>query len=219
MPRTRAVGLPDTASQENTGLRTAYIVEEALPGGFLEQLDVLRKKLPLDLSRPTCPRRFLSEWEGNPDDPRERHKENGWVSHGIDTAMKGWGLEEEVRVMPWFRFLEYSPFHQGMSKHTDGSNVHPITGQYSVATMLIYLSTCPENTSGTTLFVKGRKLTKREKRKGLPAFEDTVLESFPCKRNTALIFPHSWLHRGDPVGPVSKIALRCELLLGDLGTR
>ena len=223
-------------------LHTAYHVINALPSDFLERLDFLRPNIPLDLSRPTCPRRFLSEWEGNPGDP-ERHHENGWVTLGINQAVQSWNLDVDLETMPWFRFLEYPPGHVGMPPHVDGCNKHPHTDMQSVATMLIYLSdSCTEIDgetigskgdddegdgsgcqssfkSGTTLYIT-RKLTKKEKREkkekrkqgGESKSQQQVLESFPCKRNTAIIFPHQWLHAGNPVGENHKIALRCELL-------
>lgn len=40
-------------------LNMAYHVANALPGAFLRQLDALRLRVPLDNSRPTCPRRFF----------------------------------------------------------------------------------------------------------------------------------------------------------------
>lgn len=199
-------------------LNTAYHIVDALPTDFLHRLDTLRPSIPLDLSRPTCPRRFLSEWEGNPGDPK-RHRENGWVTLGINQAIKSWKLDVGLEAMPWFRFLEYPPKHDGMPPHTDGSNTHPYTETHSVATMLIYLSDCSTDEQvgdgdgdggGTTLYIQ-RKLTKKEKKIGEMKSQQ-VLESFPCKRNTAIIFPHQWLHAGDPVGENHKIAFRCELL-------
>mgnify|MGYP001173569339 CR=1 FL=1 len=209
MPVTATVSTKIKSEQ----LQTAYHITNALPEEFLACIDALRLQIPLDLSRPTCPRRFLSEWEGNPGDP-ERHKENGWVSEGINNAISTWKLQ--LKCMPWFRFLEYEPKHIGMPQHRDGSNVHPHTGQRSVATMLIYLSDCvvgvgDETGSGTTLYIPTKPLTKKEKRQGRLKSKASVLASFPCKRNTALLFPHQWLHAGDPVGNNSKIALRCEL--------
>ena len=219
-----------TESKAPDQLHAAYHITNALDVLFLARLSALRTKIPLDLSRPTCPRRFLSEWEGNPGDP-ERHRENGWVSEGINQAVASWGLE--MSCMPWFRFLEYQPHHPGMPQHVDGRNIHPHTGQKSVATMLIYMSDCEANVSeietgsgsdsgsssssgsgsGTTLFIAQKKsLTKKEKRAGMKKPPASILASFPCKRNTALIFPHQWLHAGDPVGNNPKIALRCELI-------
>ena len=109
-----------------------------------------------------------------------------------------------------------------MPKHADGSNKHPYTGKPSVATMLIYLSDAngTKHTqvgrkavgAGTTLYVKHER-SKKQKKQGVVR-RDAILESIPCKRNTALIFPHQWLHAGDAVGAHPKIAFRCELLFG-----
>ena len=208
-------------------LHTAYHITDCLPQEFLERLDKLRPTIPVDLSRPTCPRRFLSEWEGNPGDP-QRHREDGWVSAGINKAIQSWFrfLPEKLETMPWFRFLEYPEKHPGMPKHTDGSNKHPYTSDQSVATMLIYLSDSSGSKGvegvegkqveqedvggGTTLYVK-HQVSKKERRQGVVR-RDLVLESIPCVRNSAIIFPHQWLHAGDAVGMHPKIALRCELL-------
>jgi len=176
----------------------------------LAKLQELRLQIPLDITRKTCPRRFLTEKQQVDDNTKPQHHEDGWVGALIDSAVLGWNLTHRLRSLPWYRFLEYSEGGY-MNKHTDGSNLHPETMQRSVATMMIYLSTC--STGGeTTLY---RKCKKRRKHKGKRndelSDEPDVIERIRPVWNTALIFPHGWQHSGDHVEKESKIALRVDL--------
>mmetsp|Transcript_44581 Transcript_44581/g.93563 ORF Transcript_44581/g.93563 Transcript_44581/m.93563 type:complete len:249 (+) Transcript_44581:212-958(+) len=204
----------------------AFHITNAFRESDLQKLDNLRQKIPLDVSRPTCPRRFLTEkhlldeeGDGNDDDDdRRQHMEDGWVGALIDDTIQGdWDLP--FRCLPWYRYLEYTEPGGHMAKHSDGSNVHPKTGARSVATMMIYLSTC--RTGGeTTLYRKKERGKKKTKHRGLLAqtaqtddadSNANILESIRPTYNTVLIFPHSWQHSGDPVIEDPKIALRVDL--------
>ena len=125
-----------------------------------------------------------------------------------------------------------------MIQHQDGFSVHPIHGTTSVATMLIYLSTCHEG-GETAIYqtpkkrIKTRKkkkkrLTKQQRKDGKTSATQVeeqhetkvakevpqLVEAVPAILNTALIFPHPWLHAGLPVvAKHPKICLRVDLCL------
>lgn len=213
-------------NNDSSRLVCAYHIEQALSEQDLLRLDELRHRIPLDVSRPTCPRRFVSEkhlftiQDNNDMDKnttKTMHKEDGWIGRLIDANLARWNVLGHTRgkyfqSLPWFRFLEYSEGGQ-MAIHTDGSNHHPKTGERSVATMMIYLSTC-DNGGETTLY---HKIVDSSIQKGSDKrnsnFVTVPLEHIPPTRNTVLIFPHSWQHSGDPVRSASqpKIALRIDL--------
>lgn len=199
----------------------AYHIEHAMSETDLLALENLRSRIPLDLSRPTCPRRFISEKHvycnsgavtSDDASTKSMHKEDGWVGRLIDANLERWNLlgskGKHFQSLPWFRFLEYSK-GGNMAIHSDGSNVHPGTGERSVATMMIYLSTCDKG-GETTLYHK-------VKTDGNPSskYHLVPLEHIAPTRNTVLIFPHSWQHSGDPINSEStqKIALRIDLCL------
>ena len=205
-------------------LPVAFHVTNALPEEFLRQLDELRSSVPIDNSRPTCPRRFFQEWANN-DDPGNadatwgtvaHHYENGWVTRGLAACLKVWmnvaGEDflggRTLAPLPWFRFLEYGSGGR-MDRHTDGSNAHPADpGSRSVATMLVYLSTCSDGGGGTSLH---RKLAKKNGAPSLNTDCDDLIEVVVPSRNSVLIFPHAWPHAGCEVKEDPKIALRAEL--------
>ena len=123
-----------------------------------------------------------------------------------------------------------------MAKHSDGSNEHPNRpGVRSVATMLIYLSTCADGGGATVLH---RRPVKRKKNKNKRRDEggeqvkvgeskknhvghhvndgaSGVIEAVTPTRNTVLIFPHAWPHEGREVRQHAKVALRAELFLAE----
>ena len=200
----------DSASKKKSdnrpSLTCAYHIEDAFSLDDLEKLNELRHRIPLDVSRPTCPRRFLTEKPIHIDDEnsRKQHREDGWVGALIDKTIDSWKLQQHsFQSLPWYRFLEYTEPGGHMDKHSDGSNLHPNTGAKSVATMLIYLSTC-QSGGETTLYC-------RKKTKG--ATEDRVLERIRPLYNSVLIFPHAWQHSGDAVQTDPKIVLRVDLAL------
>lgn len=172
-------------------LPCAFHVVNAFDVADLEKLDALRRRIPLDKSRPTCPRRFLTEKK---DAHGNQHQEDGWVGEMIDRTVASWALPYPFASLPWYRYLEYTEPGGHMDKHTDGSNLHPDTGARSVATMLLYFTTC---TAGgeTTLYRK----------------DGSIVESVRPAANTVLIFPHPWQHSGDPVLEDPKICLRVDL--------
>ena len=186
----------------------AYHVTNCFPESHLRELDALRERMPVDTTRPTCPRRFLSEHSLGDTEGPPQHFEDGWVGQRIDEGLRHWGLGD-MQCLPWFRFLEYSE-GGGMAKHSDGDNEHPVTGKRSEATMLIYLSTCDKGGGETALF---RKLSKREKyeAKKRGVAPETLVERVGIAWNTALIFPHAWQHEGCPVLSQPKIAMRCQV--------
>jgi hypothetical protein len=204
-------------------LHCAFHIEDALSDSDLLQLDELRHRIPLDLSRPTCPRRFLSEKHlylvGDTDaaTAKPMHKEDGWVGRLVDANLARWDLlghrGKNFQSLPWFRFLEYSEGGH-MAIHTDGTNLHPGTGARSVATMMIYLSTCDEG-GETTLYHKVEDPTITKGNKQGSKHTTVPLEHVAPIRNTVLIFPHSWQHSGDRVQNAAqpKIALRVDLCL------
>jgi 2OG-Fe(II) oxygenase superfamily len=212
-------------SNISSRLVCAYHIEQALSEQDLLLLDELRHRIPLDLSRPTCPRRFVSEKhlfviqdENDIEDTTTKptHKEDGWIGRLIDDNLARWNVLGHTRgqyfqSLPWFRFLEYSEGGQ-MAIHTDGSNYHPRTGERSVATMMIYLSTCDDG-GETTLYHKVVDTSIKGSDKHNTNFVTVPLEHIAPTRNTVLIFPHSWQHSGDPVRSASqpKIALRVDL--------
>lgn len=53
----------DPASRTSDTLDCAFHITHALRAADLARLEVLRRSLPLDRSRPTCPRRFVTEKE------------------------------------------------------------------------------------------------------------------------------------------------------------
>lgn len=232
------VSSSSSSSSSSSALHCAFHIQDALSDNDLLQLDELRLRIPLDLSRPTCPRRFLSEKHlylddedtditdnvGNgTDTAKPMHREDGWVGRLVDATLDRWDLlgyrDKIFQSLPWFRFLEYSE-GGNMAIHTDGTNVHPATGARSVATMMIYLSTCDEG-GETTLYHKKVKedctsIIQGKTKQGSNKHTTTVpLESIPPIRNTVLIFPHSWQHSGDQVQNAAKpkIALRIDLCL------
>ena len=201
--------------KENGVFPFALHIENAFSKHDLEKLDDLRLRIPLDVSRPTCPRRFLTEKPVDPDDKSvlQQHRENGWVGQLIDAALESWKLPFPMVSLPWYRFLEYTEPGGHMKRHSDGSNLHPGTRTRSVATMLIYLSTC--RTGGETTLYRSKKCKKsRQKSRPQPEEvedEEDVIESIKPMHNTVLIFPHNWPHSGDPVVEDTKIALRVDL--------
>jgi hypothetical protein len=212
-------------------LPCAFHITNAFSPHALEKLDALRLRIPLDVSRPTCPRRFLTEKRqedcciDDTENNNRQHQEDGWVGALIDSTLLTWNLththsNHSLRSLPWFRFLEYS---QGgyMDKHTDGSNLHPDTGERSVATMMLYLSTCTVG-GETTLYHKkksrpscSKKMRKQQKEE---TKESIVMERIQPIRNTVLIFPHSWQHSGGSVFEDPKIALRVDLAWAETQT-
>ena len=186
----------------------AYHITNAFSQTDLDKLNELRQRIPLDVSRPTCPRRFLTEkTEIDEQDANRQHREDGWVGALIDATVDSWNLPHAFASLPWYRFLEYTEPGGHMAKHTDGSNTHQ--GSKSVATMLLYLSTCREG-GETTLY---RKRPKKSGGKKKDTTDDEILESIRPVYNTVLIFPHAWPHSGDPVVSDPKIALRVDLTL------
>jgi hypothetical protein len=136
-----------TSTNKNNSLSCAYHISNAFEEADLDKLNALRLKIPHDLSRPTCPRRFLTEKQ----DASHQFQQDGWVGRLIDETVASWKLDDSFCCLPWYRFLEYNSGGH-MDKHTDGSNVHPETNARSVATMLIYLSTCRSG-GATTLYL------------------------------------------------------------------
>ena len=218
--------LPGFAMDGVDPLTCAYIVDNAFLDNTMEALNQLRLRLPLDLKRPTCARRFFKEWAGHPTE-MERHTENGWVGTALEEIFAS--LHLPFRVMPWFRFLEYTSGGL-MAKHTDGSNTHVVDGKEvrSTHTMLLYLQNCTDG--GETAV-----WTKREKKKtgklqpssvagnrrmkfsrGVLGHTDSnagVLERVKCIKNRLLVFPHSCPHEGCLVRLQQKICLRAELYI------
>lgn len=204
-----------------SSLSCAYHITNAFSDDDLQLLQQLRQRLPLDVSRPTCPRRFVTEKQQQQDGTTTTTIEDGWIGQLIDrTIAISWKLP--FQSLPWFRFLEYTKTGSHMDRHTDGSNVHPVSGERSIATMLIYLSTCYDGGGATTLYVKKKqKKNKQKNNKGVndrtaPVVSETapppqVVEHVIPAYNTALIFPHTWPHSGDPVLDDHKICLRVDL--------
>jgi hypothetical protein len=191
-------------------LPCAYHITDAFCASDLAKLETLRQKIPLDVSRPTCPRRFLTE-KKDTNGQHEQHQEDGWVGALIDSAVASWKLP--LHSLPWYRYLEYTEPGGHMDKHTDGSNLHPTTGARSVATMLLYLSTCSEG-GETTLYRKVKK-GKQQQQQQQQQQNNGIVESIRPVYNTVLIFPHGWQHSGDPVIIDPKIALRVDLAWKD----
>ena len=232
-PIVRTIPVPDTASANSAGhhkplpLSRAYHITHAFVKEDLERLNRLRHSIPLDLSRPTCPRRFLTEkpllrsYDGDNNSADEDnlpprptvHREDGWVGALIDRTVASWGLplphNQRLVSLPWYRYLEYTEPGGHMDRHTDGSNVHPNTGARSVATMLIYLSTCREGGETTLYHRQGKKIQIKQRHSD----NSDIVERIRPVYNTALIFPHAWPHSGDPIVEDAKIALRVDLAL------
>lgn len=194
-----------------------HITKDAFTFNDLAKLESLRSKVPLDLSRPTCPRRFITEKETK-NDAEQQYQEDGWIRILLNkTIQERWNLP--FQCLPWYRFLEYTSEGGCMAKHSDGTNTYK--GMQSVATMLLYLSTC-DSGGETTLYKKKKKKTKREKKNrnlqlpcnGLNHDDGSgnILESIRPVYNTVLIFPHGWQHSGDNVeAKHPKIVLRVDL--------
>ena len=156
----------------------------------------------------------------------QRHYCDGWVTSALNGHLLKWmegshcdtsGLRNHsssdvsnvvetsgtLASMPWYRFLEYGK-DGSMDVHTDGSNTHPLLGVRSVATCLVYLSTCRDGGGATALYRKVRKGKGRRK-------ELELIESVTPRRNSVLIFPHECQHEGLAVREDPKIVLRAEL--------
>ena len=110
-PVVRAILNPARAAPTAaTDLDTAFIVTDAFPDGFLRDLEALRARIPLDASRPTCPRRFLQEWlppgvaseKVIAGSSKPRHYEDGWATAGIDRGLAVWAEQ----VASAARFVE-----------------------------------------------------------------------------------------------------------------
>mmetsp|Transcript_5015 Transcript_5015/g.12478 ORF Transcript_5015/g.12478 Transcript_5015/m.12478 type:complete len:669 (-) Transcript_5015:75-2081(-) len=209
----------DETDNNDANLLVAFHIQNAFSETDLKKLNDLRLRIPLDLSRPTCPRRFVTEKEygGDNDNVCSHPRENGWIGEFLNAAVQSWNLPDpSLQCLPWYRFLEYTKGEQQhvMAKHTDGTNVHPATGARSIATMLIYLSTCNDGGGATTLYRRRQHKTKgRQKSKATTEQEanNDVIESISPTYNTALIFPHNWPHSGEAIVQDPKIALRVDL--------
>eukprot|EP00547_Thalassionema_nitzschioides_P006119 CAMPEP_0194214266 /NCGR_PEP_ID=MMETSP0156-20130528/15456_1 /TAXON_ID=33649 /ORGANISM="Thalassionema nitzschioides, Strain L26-B" /LENGTH=233 /DNA_ID=CAMNT_0038942495 /DNA_START=61 /DNA_END=762 /DNA_ORIENTATION=+ len=190
-----------------------HITKGAFLQHDLDKLESLRNKLPLDLSRPTCPRRFVTEKMNA--EQLHQHQEDGWIGTLLNkTIQERWNLP--FQCLPWYRFLEYKTAGGCMTKHSDGTNTHE--NVRSVATMLLYLSTC--GSGGETTLYKRKNKEKRKKNRdihckhadGYNEETDDILESIRPMYNTVLIFPHGWQHSGDTVTANNpKIVLRVDL--------
>ena len=235
----------------------AYHVKHAFQSSDLNKLNQLRLDIDLDLSRPTCPRRYFTELPKHTNSSNANSTESTnlnqnihiqqytvpqpFVGQMIDTALKDWGLGH-LQAIPKYRFLEYNE-GGNMQPHQDGFSLHPVEGITSVATMLIYLSSCTKG-GATALYekpIKKRKkkkkrLTKKQRKEmersisqpqqeqkdkekdidiekeGTQVLEPKLIEAIQPVYNTALIFPHPWLHAGLPVvAGQPKICLRVDL--------
>jgi hypothetical protein len=223
----------------------AYNIVNAFPTTILDKLNQLRHDIPLDHSRPTCPRRYFTELPSveaeqdvhgeQPTTHIQQYRINDpWVGKSIDLALQTWGLGH-LKSLPKFRFLEYGEGGH-MIQHQDGFSVHPTHGTTSVATMLIYLSTCHEGgqtaiyqTPKKRIKKKKKRLTKQQRKDGKTNATQVMeqpetkvvakevpqlVEAVPAILNSALIFPHPWLHAGLPVvAKHPKICLRVDLCL------
>jgi len=206
-----------TAAAPPPLLDCAFHITDAFSEADLVRLEALRQSLPLDRSRPTCPRRFVTEKDYTNECCDNHHNiqqhqtqqwQDGWIGALVDRAVASWNLfgdsadisdnnrappaSAQLQSLPWYRFLEYScsstttstatsssssagdgdddgaqepPLvHHSMDRHTDGSNVHPATGARSVATMLLYLSTCRAG-GETTLYYPTTTAAKKKKKR------------------------------------------------------
>ena len=95
------------------------------------------------------------------------------------------------------RFIDYDANSGGyIRSHVDGARVCPERGETTNASMLLYLTTTPEDDGGTTDFLE----TVED--------EDSVVFSVRPKRGSIVVFPHDAAHVGRCVGRAAKIVLR-----------
>ena len=100
------------------------------------------------------------------------------------------------------RFIDYDVAGGFILPHTDGTRVDDATGRVTNCSMLLYLTTIPEDEGGETDFLSDVK------------DEDSVVFSVRPERGSLLLFPHDVPHVGRAVSAsYPKILLRGDVVV------
>lgn len=159
------------------GEHTGYVLDEALAPRFMSALESVRTSLPIDSEKKktAAARRFFCA---------EDNSGLEWVRTGIVRAVRegldlGCDVDAEdddtkvemdcvqhnnnVRVLPWMRFLEYTEPNGSLGPHTDALIRCKLTNEWSTHTLLVFCSDC-EVGGETTLLPEDPKATRRRER-------------------------------------------------------
>ena len=157
-------------------------VERAFDESFCAMLDDARDAAPVSLTSGMmlANRRFVRD---------------GALARAVADAMpRALGVEWVSADM---RFIDYDGGSGGFIRsHVDGVGVCPERGETTNASMLLYLTTTPEDDGGTTDFLESVE------------DEDSVVYSVRPRRGAVVVFPHDAAHVGRCVGRAGKIVLR-----------
>jgi len=160
------------------GEHTGHVLDGALADDYMTSLDAVRNALPIDTEkkRTAAARRFLCATDGLE-----------WIRAGIVRAiLDGLGSagqagegegeeddgtttttmlsEDDVRILPWMRFLEYSAPGSGLGPHTDALIRCKDTGDWSTHTLLVFCSDCDAGGETTLLSSEDPKMMRRRAR-------------------------------------------------------
>jgi hypothetical protein len=164
--------------------------ERAFDEAFCGMLDAAREDAPVSLASGNmlANRRFVRDEV---------------LAKTLEDAMpKEAGVE---RVISDLRFIDYDCAGGFILPHVDGVRVDAESGCVSNASMLLYLSTVPEDEGGETEFLKSVQDGDDE---------SSVLFSVRPRRGAMLVFPHDTPHVGRAVGSAyPKILLRGDLVV------
>jgi hypothetical protein len=159
-------------------------VEDAFDEAFCAMLDAAREAAPVSLTSGMmlANRRFVRD---------------GALARAVHRATPpALGVEW---VSADLRFIDYDGNSGGYIRaHVDGTGVCPERGEATNASMLLYMSSTPEDDGGTTDFLE----TVED--------EDSVVFSVRPKRGSIVVFPHDAAHVGRCVGRAAKILLRMD---------
>lgn len=197
----------------------AWIIDDGFSQGFLDRVQIIRQKLPLDTKRPTVKRRFFTTATEYPSLREELQQVvEQAISFGqttvslnnspIDTRPKNEAaLHWKVHVLAYMRFLEYDEQHMRLDPHTDGNKLCDDTGRRSTHTLLLYLRDCHQG--GETVLYHHSPMKSTSKTNQVPSL--SVVEMVQPRLGRILLFPHATMHAGAETLDIPKICLRAEV--------
>lgn len=192
------------------GPHTGYVIDGALDESYLASLDAVRTSLPIDTEKKqtAAARRFFCAED-----------ELQWIRDGLVRAIsdslslslarerdddydatatnnehsnpeKNNPAHDEVRVLPWARFLEYREPNGSLGPHTDALIRCKETGAWSTHTLIVFCADCDAGGETTLLpelpkVVRAREKELRKAREAVHQLEAAIEQISISTNNTS----------------------------------
>ena len=191
------------------GPHTGYVIDGALDESYLASLDAVRTSLPIDTEKKqtAAARRFFCaedelQWirDGlvraisdslSLSSARERNDDyDATTNNEHSNPEKKNPAHDEVRVLPWARFLEYREPNGSLGPHTDALIRCKETGAWSTHTLIVFCAGCDAGGETTLLpelpkVVRAREKELRKARDAVHQLEAAIEQISISANNTS----------------------------------